>query len=448
MIVIDPARGGSDSGASANGIVEKEYALLISKYIYDRLKELGADVKIIREDDTYISEPDRATMIKNAYGNNSKVVAVSNRLTSRSGEGAEIIYPLRNNATLAESIAEELADKGQTVDKWYQRRSEENTAEDYEDIQRDTGVIQTIIVDYGNINNVNDANRIKNNWEEYAEAVVKALSNYQGIPYYTQGGVAETYTVKQGDSLYKIANKYGVTVSELKSLNSLSSNLLSVGQVLKIPGKTINEGPTVSEETYIVQRGDSLYSIAKKFNTTVDRLKKLNNLNSTLIDVGQILIIGETPIVDTEENVYIVKRGDSLYSIATKYNVTVDKIKSLNNLTSNLLSIGQSLKIPSTTSENLYIVQKGDSLYSIAGKYDTTVNEIKSLNNLTSNLLNIGQILKIPSSSTSSNVYIVQKGDSLYTIANKYNTTVNEIKSLNNLTSNLLSIGQQLIIPS
>ena len=440
MIVIDPARGGSDSGSIANGIVEKDYTLLISNYIYERLKNLGADVKIIRDIDEYISEEDRANKIKNAYGNNSKVIALSNRLTSRTGEGAEIIYALRNKNTLAESIAEELSNAGQTVDKWYQRRSEKNTAQDYNDIQKNTGVIETIIVDYGNINNSNDANRIKNNWQKYAEAIVKALANYKGISYVKDGEVSNTYTVQKGDSLYKIANKYNTTAAELKKLNNLSSNLLSIGQVIKIP---IKETSTETE-TYIVQKGDSLYSIAKKFNTTVDNLKKLNNLTSTLLDIGQTLIVTESKSND-DNKIYIVQKGDNLYTIANKYNTTVTELKNINNLTSNLLSIGQKLKIPYNSSISTHTVQKGDSLYTIANKYNTTVAELKTLNNLSSNLLNVGQILKIPSNTKTT--YTVQRGDSLYSIASKYNTTVNKIKSLNNLNSNVLSIGQKLIIP-
>lgn len=120
-------------------------------------------------------------------------------------------------------------------------------------------------------------------------------------------------------------------------------------------------------------------------------------------------------------------------------------------MTSNLLSIGQSLKIP-TKSENNYIeytVKKGDNLYSIARNYGLTQSELMDYNNLTSNLLSIGQILKIPVSKDSTSqktTYTVQKGDSLYSIAQKYNTTVDSIKRKNNLTSNLLSIGQKLII--
>ena len=120
-----------------------------------------------------------------------------------------------------------------------------------------------------------------------------------------------------------------------------------------------------------------------------------------------------------------------------------------NNLTSNLLSIGQKLIIPTQTTTNkiIYTVQKGDSLWIIANKYNTTVDKIKQENNLTSNLLSIGQTLTIPSSQNYL-TYVVQKGDSLWIIANKYNTTVDKIKKLNNLTSNLLSIGQKLFIPS
>ena len=146
---------------------------------------------------------------------------------------------------------------------------------------------------------------------------------------------------------------------------------------------------------------------------------------------------------------YVVKKGDSLYSISNKYNTTVDNIKKLNNLSSNILQIGQKLIIPSNNlsgNQIIYTVKKGDSLWIIANKYDTTVDMIKSVNNLSSNLLTIGNQLIIPSTSNYIN-YVVKKGDSLWIIANKYNTTVDKIKKLNNLSSNLLQIGQNLLIP-
>ena len=392
MIVIDPSKGGRESVVTGNGIVEKDYNLLISEYIFNRLKSLGADVKIIRTTDEYISEDDRANKILNAYGNNSKVVALSNML-GNTGSGAEIIYALRNNSNLASALAENLDDAGLTVSKYYQRRSENDTSKDYYNIQKDTGLIETIIVNYGNINNINEATNIKNEWEDYAEAVVKSLANYTNVPYYKEGESQEIYTVKKGDSLWKIANKYNTTVEKLKSANNLKTNTLSVGQKLVIP--SISVSPEVSD-TYIVQKGDSLWSIANKFNMTVSELKNLNNLTNNLLSIGQVLKIKDSS--NNGKTTYTVQKGDSLWVIANKYGITTEELKSYNNLTSNLLSIGQVLKIPQgkTSTENIYTVKKGDSLWTIANRYNTTVEKIKVLNNLTSNLLSIGQQLKIP----------------------------------------------------
>lgn len=392
MIVIDPSKGGRESGVTGNGIVEKDYNLLISEYIFNRLKSLGADVKIIRTTDEYISEDDRANKILNAYGNNSKVVALSNML-GNTGSGAEIIYALRNNSNLASSLAENLDDAGLTVSKYYQRRSENDTSKDYYNIQKDTGLIETIVVNYGNINNINEATNIKNEWEDYAEAVVKSLANYTNVPYYKEGESQEIYTVKKGDSLWKIANKYNTTVEKLKSANNLKTNTLSVGQKLVIP--SISVSPEVSD-TYIVQKGDSLWSIANKFNMTVSELKNLNNLTNNLLSIGQVLKIKDS--FNNGKTTYTVQKGDSLWVIANKYGITTEELKSYNNLKSNLLSIGQVLKIPQgkTSTENIYTVKKGDSLWTIANRYNTTVEKIKVLNNLTSNLLSIGQQLKIP----------------------------------------------------
>ena len=391
MIVIDPSKGGRESGVTGNGIVEKDYNLLISEYIFNRLKSLGADVKIIRTIDEYISEDDRVNKILNAYGNNSKVVALSNML-GNTGSGAEIIYALRNNSNLASALAENLDDAGLTVSKYYQRRSENDTSKDYYNIQKDTGLIETIIVNYGNINNINEATNIKNEWEDYAEAVVKSLANYTNVPYYKEGESQEIYTVKKGDSLWKIANKYNTTVEKLKSANNLKTNTLSVGQKLVI--SSISVSPEVSD-TYIVQKGDSLWSIANKFNMTVSELKNLNNLTNNLLSIGQVLKIKDSS--NNGKTTYTVQKGDSLWVIANKYGITTEELKSYNNLTSNLLSIGQVLKIPQgkTSPKNIYTVKKGDSLWTIANRYNTTVEKIKVLNNLTSNLLSIGQQLKI-----------------------------------------------------
>jgi len=256
---------------------------------------------------------------------------------------------------------------------------------------------------------------------------------------------SNVYIVKNGDTLYEIANKYGVTVNELKSTNNLSSNNLSIGQKLLIPGESLSE-----DNIYIVKSGDSLYSIANKYGVTVKEIKDLNNLNSDSLSIGQKLLLpGESE--ETTLNTYTVKSGDTLYKIANKYNISVDELKKLNNLSSNTLSIGQTLKIRDnnetiTEDTEYYVVKKGDTLYSIANKYNVSVNEIKDLNNLDNNNLQIGDKIKIP---TVNNItHIVSKGESLWSIARKYNVNVDKLKNINNLDSNLLSIGQVLLIPS
>jgi len=448
-VIIDPGHGGTDSGATGNNLLEKDYNLLISKYMYDRFKQLGVPVAITRDSDTTLSPTDRVNTILNKFGNSSDAILISNHVNSGGGEGAEVIYALRNKDTLAKRILENIGATGQTTRKYYQRRLPSDTSKDYYFIHRNTGNLEPLIVEYGFIDSAKDVEFLKENYKELAEAVISAVANYIGVPYTPPEGITtNTYVVQKGDSLYSIANKLGTTVSELKKENNLTSNTLQIGEVLRIPTKEIYEG---EENVYIVQKGDTLYSIAAANNTTVDELKKTNNLTSNILSTGQLLKI---PSALLPESTYIVKKGDSLYSIANKYNTTVDELKRINNLTSNILSIGQVLKLPSDKVSDVekeentisYTVQKGDSLYSIARKYSTTIDKIKDLNNLTTNLLSIGQVLLIPTDTNLETTYTVQKGDSLYSIAKKYDTTVDRLKQLNNLKSNLLSIGQILIV--
>lgn len=395
-VIIDPGHGGTDSGATGNNLLEKDYNLLISKYMYDRFKELGIPVAITRDSDTTLSPTDRVNTILNKFGNSSDVILISNHVNSGGGEGAEVIYALRNKDTLAKRILENIGATGQETRKYYQRRLPSDTSKDYYFIHRNTGNLEPLIVEYGFIDNTKDVEFLKENYEELAESVISAVANYIGVPYKAPNGlITNTYVVQKGDTLYSIANKLGTTVSELKKENNLTSNTLQIGEVLRIPTKEIYEE---EENIYIVKKGDSLYSIANKYNTTVEELKRINNLTSNILSIGQVLKLPSDKAnnVEKEENTisYTVQKGDSLYSIARKYDTTIDRIKDLNNLTTNLLSIGQVLLIPTDTNlETTYTVQKGDSLYSIAKKYNTTVDRLKQLNNLTSNLLSIGQIL-------------------------------------------------------
>ena len=272
------------------------------------------------------------------------------------------------------------------------------------------------------------------------------------------------YTVKVGDTLWGISNQFGVSVTELASLNNVDAKNLKVGQVLTIPSN-VGVNPD-NMFLYTVKKGDSLYSISKVYGTTVPAIKNLNYLTNDSLVIGQVIRIPEVytkpdEMVIPEYVNYIVKKGDSLYSIARSYEIDVSTLMKDNALSSSTLKVGQNLKIRvpkgsleveecfgedyngSIPKSFEYIVSKGDTLYSIAKKYGVSVSDLINYNKLINNSLSIGQVLKIPSNTIQ---YRVIKGDTLYSIARKFNTSVDVIKKKNSLAQNSLSIGQVLYI--
>ena len=394
-VVLDSGHGGNDQGSSGNGIIEKDLTLKISQYMYDRFKALGVPVKMTRTSDVDLEPNDRPGVVLDKFGNGKDVVVISNHINAGGGEGAEVIYALRNSNKLASSILNELEKSGQVVRKYYQRRLPSDSSKDYYYIIRNTPNNETLIVEYGFLDNEADAKRLKSNYKKYAEAVVRAVTLYGGYQYVPVSG-SNYYVVKKGDSLWSIARANGLTVDELKALNNLSSNVLHVGDTLLISSAD-STGDDGNDNYYVVKSGDTLWSIARKYNLSVNELKALNNLSSNVLSVGQRLIVGKE-----SSNDYVVSAGDTLWAIARKFNVSVDDIKALNNLSSNNLSIGMILKIPLYSNKqneetNVYVVKSGDSLWSIARMFNSTVDEIKSLNSLKSNVLRIGQRLVVPS---------------------------------------------------
>lgn len=383
----------SNSSENKNGIVEKDFTFTIAKYINERLNNIGIENFLVDENNTGLTDEEKVNIIKDKYGNGNNIIVISNRLNKGGKNGAEIMYPLRNNSKLASLIASNLEDAGQTVLKYYQLRNNSDTSKDDDYLIRNTANNLTIVIDYGYIDNTSDADFLKNNYEKLAEAVVKSIANYARVSY-SPANMEGYYIVKKGDSLWSIASKNNTTVDNIKKLNNLSSNNLSVGQVLKLSYDTKKEDIKESN-IYTVKKGDSLWLIANKYGTTVDELKNANNLKSNTLSIGQTLIIPEKK-ENTNKISYVVKKGDSLWLIANKYDTTVEKIKSTNNLKSNTLSIGQVLVIPSSSEFITYTVKKGDSLWLIANKYNTTVDNIKKLNNLSSNNLQINQKLILP----------------------------------------------------
>lgn len=404
-VIVDAGHGGNDSGAVNGNIKEKDLTLQAAKYIDRRLKELGINSELTRDDDEYLPREDRIRRI-NSLTNNQPAILISNHINAGGGEGAEIVYALRNDSTLADITLQNIGEVGQLKRKVYQRRLPENPNLDYYYILRESGQnTEPILIEYGFIDNIKDQNKLLNYLDDYAEAVVKSIAEYTNTPY-LEPNTSEQYTVQRGDTLYSISQKFNIPVNKLKEINNLNTNTILPGQILIIKETETPPQPT----TYKVQKGDTLYSISQKFNTTVDEIKRLNNITSNNIYINQELYIPTStsspstplpiPPIDDDENEeyseYIVQKGDSLWKISRDYNITVKELIELNNLATTTLQIGDKLLVPINKTEKIYTVQRGDTLWSIAKENNVTVNELKEKNNLTTNLLSIGQTIIIP----------------------------------------------------
>ncbi len=394
-VVINASLGGNIEGGVNANLVEKDFNLEISKLIYDKLRSLGVDAYLVRDDDSTLSDEERLSII-NQYLNGDSGIVLTNKLASGLDSGAEVIYALKDADTLAMQISNSIESLGQNILKFYQLRDPNNTALDFYSIIREVPEkVESLIVSYGYLDSSKDIDFLQTKKEELATNI--ALTIYD---YLNKNNI---YVVKEGDSLYTIARKYETTVAKLKELNNLVTNNLAVGQELIIPSNKQN-GLNLSEQDfliYTVKPGDTLYTIARANNTTIDVLKEINNLESDNLNLGEILKIPTKITNEDMENyqIYVVKPLDNLYDIAKRFNVSVLEIKNLNGLSSDNLTIGEVLKIPNQSNKSNYfnyVVKKGDNLYKIANLYQTTVSELKNLNNLENNDLTVGKVLKVP----------------------------------------------------
>jgi LysM repeat protein len=300
-----------------------------------------------------------------------------------------------------------------------------------------------------------------------------------------------------------------VNVDKLKVDNSLRGNNLYVGQILTVrsnvplQAQSRPTGPRRStwvEESegapifYTVQRGDTVSGIAEKYNVTQTQLRELNNLSGNSIRAGQKLRVGTGPAQAPSKGgpagtggEYVVKAGDTLGAIALSHGMSVDNLRSLNNLSGNNIRTGQKLRVsvsaaaqaavPASTTS--YVVQPGDTVSVIANKFGMKTADFKALNGLSSDTIRPGQTLKVPGqpqapapaqtpvqdqtpvqaaaagpsggrgtpSATPQGgtvIYVVQPGDTVSVIANSHGMKTADFKALNGLSSDSIKPGQQL----
>jgi murein DD-endopeptidase MepM/ murein hydrolase activator NlpD len=158
---------------------------------------------------------------------------------------------------------------------------------------------------------------------------------------------ALTVTVKSGDTLWSLSRKYDVSVEEIKRLNGMNSSLLVIGKELKLS----DDVKPTEGATYTVQHGDYLYAIGQKFGVSYKKIAEWNNLSSYVLYSGQVLIVSEpTATPPLPENnatplTYTVKPGDTLYKIARDYNLSVEAVRNMNELKHTVIYPGQVLKV-------------------------------------------------------------------------------------------------------
>jgi len=216
------------------------------------------------------------------------------------------------------------------------------------------------------------------------------------------GALARTITVQQGESLWGIAKKHGTDVETLRQLNNLTSDLLRVGQQLRLPGGEDGEGEPA---TITVRPGDTLYEISLRHGVSVASLIAYNDLDGTMIHPGQELVLspGETPPEPLE---VVLGVGDSLWVLSRRYETSIDEIAAANNISRDAtLRVGDRLVIPGRYAASdvdvggptpvEVVVGANDTLWGIAVRYDSNVSAIMSANNLTSDRLHVGQRLRI-----------------------------------------------------
>lgn len=255
------------------------------------------------------------------------------------------------------------------------------------------------------------ANRLRSDRLRAGQRLILTVPNVERAPIQQASrstGSHKIHAVSSGETLSSIARRYGVSVSALRTTNRISGNVIRPGQRLRIPGTAGDDLPAAV--IYTVRQGDALSTIAQRFGTTVTKLKRANRLTNNTLRVGQRLEIPDAEparakreIEAPKSKIYVVRQGDTLSEIADRYGVGLSKLRAANGLRGNAIRIGQRLVIPATAkrlqeaaSAKTHVVRSGDTLSAIARRYGTSVSAIQRANGMTGSSLRVGERLKLP----------------------------------------------------
>jgi len=298
--LINAHNGGEDQGTIKENLKTKEINLNIANFLNKRLNDLSIPNQLVRESDETISLKERSSFINNSNKDDKEIIVLSIDSSFGNHTNSDVIYSLKERGVLAKNIAREFSDLEDNFREAYQKRLPINPNKDYYYLLREIDVTPVIIK--LNFKNEDRNFNLEAEWKKYSDAIIKAITKFTGLEY----------------------------------------------------------TPEVKKGYYKVEKGDTLWSIAKKFNTSVDSLKKLNNLSNNLITVNQVIKIEEVHEEQTTEPIYTVHEEDprqedilhtvneneSIYQIADLYNVSTESIINANNLISEEINKGQILLIP------------------------------------------------------------------------------------------------------
>lgn len=454
-----------------------------------------------------VKKGETLTKVANRYGISKNELADANNISTKSKlyAGLQLKIPVLSNPN-----SNNFQDNTDT--QIAQVQSNNNGSDDYVSPYANLNIDNTVVS-----NEVSDSNNEITEEETVSEDLAvtetETLIRETTTAIIPEGTVSVSYRVKNDDSLLGIADLFNTRVSDIRNWNNIPyTTTIRVGQTLNLyvpeemkdyyssldkTTETVTDNRIVNSKNnqtsknsglvyHKIRRGETLGLIAAKYGVSVNQLRDWNNISGNKILSGTNLriypdgtsntvAVNETKNTVSKNNIYKykVKKGDNLSEISEKFGVSVNQIKKWNNISSNNIAAGKTLKIYNSTSSpsygdnttknssnvNYYKIKSGDSIGSIAEKYGVKVSDIRNWNNISGNKILAGSTLKIysdanvndiPNETTNKNVktnqqsYTVKSGDSLYSIAAKNNTTVAKLKSINNLTSNNIKSGQKL----
>ncbi|WP_338475954.1 LysM peptidoglycan-binding domain-containing protein [Tetragenococcus halophilus] len=299
---------------------------------------------------------------------------------------------------------------------------------------------------------------------------------------------SSTYTVQAGDSVWLIADQNGITMNQLRDWNNIQNDFVYPGQKLTVSkGSSSNNSNNNSSSSshnssggsYTVQAGDSVWLIADQNGITMNQLRDWNNIQNDFVYPGQKLTVSKGSSSNNSNNnssssshnssggSYTVQAGDSVWLIADQNGITMNQLRDWNNIQNDFVYPGQKLTVSKGSSSNnsnnnssssshnssggSYTVKAGDSVWLIADQNGITMDQLRDWNNIQNNFVYPGQKLTVSNGSSSSNnssssntQHKVKSGDSLWMISQEYDISVSRLKSINNLNSDTIFIGQNL----